>query len=152
RIACENTRFALPEIRLGLIPGSHGTQRLPRLVGLAEAARMILTGETIHGGRALEIGWIVLVAGSADPVAIATLTPRPVAALAGGAPEALRNLADAAEHRIHNPAYQAIAETLAAAAQLPFEKGAEVEADWFRRLLPSAPARAQRYLFFAEGR
>ncbi|SHM50656.1 3-hydroxyacyl-CoA dehydrogenase [Paracoccus solventivorans] len=152
RIACENTRFALPEIRLGLIPGSHGTQRLPRLVGLAEAGRMISTGEMIDTGRALEIGLIDLIADSADAVAIATLSPRPVAAQAEGAPEVLRNLADAAQLRIHEPAYQAIAETLAAAAQLPFEKAAEVEADWFRRLLPSAPARAQRYLFFAERR
>lgn len=152
RIARQDTRFGLPEIRLGLIPGSHGTQRLPRLVGLAEAAAMISTGGMIGADRALKIGLIDLIADHADEAAIAGLSIRPLSAQAQDDPEVLQNLAETARMRAHEPACQAISETLAAAARMPFKEGTALEADWFRRLLPSAPARAQRHLFFAERR
>ncbi len=58
RIASENARFGQPEIRLGLIPGWGGTQRLPQLVGLGRAMQLILTGETISAAEALRIGLV----------------------------------------------------------------------------------------------
>lgn len=61
RIASAQARFGQPEIKLGLIPGGGGTQRLPRLVGLGQAMRLILTGDMIPAAEAKEIGLVDLV-------------------------------------------------------------------------------------------
>jgi enoyl-CoA hydratase len=61
RIASEKARFGQPEINLGLIPGGGGTQRLPRLVGLGHAMRLILTGDMIGAAEAKEIGLVEMV-------------------------------------------------------------------------------------------
>ena len=53
RLAMPNAKMALPEVKLGLIPGYGGTQRLPRLIGEARALEMILTGKTIDAATAL---------------------------------------------------------------------------------------------------
>src|SRR3546814_5450027 len=66
RIAAENARFALPETKLGLLPGGGGTQRLPRLIGLARALDMLISGKTIDAALALEWGIVTRVAGSAQ--------------------------------------------------------------------------------------
>lgn len=58
RIATENAKFGQPEVKLGLIPGYGGTQRLPRLVGRAVALEMVLSGEMIDAQRALETGLV----------------------------------------------------------------------------------------------
>jgi E-phenylitaconyl-CoA hydratase len=58
RIAVEGARFALSEVRVGTLPGSGGTQRLPRLVGRANAMRMLLTGDPIDAAEALRIGLV----------------------------------------------------------------------------------------------
>ena len=58
RIALPGARLGLPEIKLGLIPGYGGTQRLPRLIGEARALEMILTGRTVMAEEALQIGLI----------------------------------------------------------------------------------------------
>jgi enoyl-CoA hydratase len=58
RIASTNARFGLPEVRLGIIPGGGGTQRLTRLIGEGKAMEMILTGEMIDAGEALRLGLI----------------------------------------------------------------------------------------------
>lgn len=58
RIAGQSARLGLPEVRLGLIPGGGGTQRLPRLVGASVAATMIATGEPVDAARALDIGLV----------------------------------------------------------------------------------------------
>ncbi len=61
RIASERARFGQPEIKLGLIPGGGGTQRLPRLVGLGNAMRLTLTGDMIGAAEAKEIGLVDVV-------------------------------------------------------------------------------------------
>ncbi|MEX1134368.1 MAG: enoyl-CoA hydratase-related protein [Acidimicrobiia bacterium] len=58
RVASESARFGLPEVHLGVIPGSGGTQRLPRLVGLGRAKALILTGELIGALEAERIGLV----------------------------------------------------------------------------------------------
>jgi enoyl-CoA hydratase/carnithine racemase len=58
RIASDAARFALPEVRIGSLPGSGGTQRLPAVVGATLAAQMILTGEPIDAQRALAAGLV----------------------------------------------------------------------------------------------
>jgi enoyl-CoA hydratase/carnithine racemase len=58
RIAAEHARFGQPEVKLGLLPGGGGTQRLPRLVGKGRALQLILTGETISAQEAYHIGLV----------------------------------------------------------------------------------------------
>jgi enoyl-CoA hydratase len=60
-VASEKARFGQPEINLGLIPGGSGTQRLPRLVGLGHAMRLVLSGDMIGAAEAKEIGLVELV-------------------------------------------------------------------------------------------
>ena len=55
RLAAETAKLGQPEVKLGLLPGYGGTQRLPRLVGQSEALRLLLTGEMIGAGEALRI-------------------------------------------------------------------------------------------------
>ncbi|NGM19652.1 enoyl-CoA hydratase/isomerase family protein [Roseomonas stagni] len=61
RIAAEDAQFGLPETGLGIMTGVGGSQRLPRMVGLAQALDMILTGDRIDGVRAREIGLVTRV-------------------------------------------------------------------------------------------
>jgi enoyl-CoA hydratase len=58
RIAVERASFGQPEVKLGLLPGGGGTQRLPRLVGKGRALQLILTGETIDASEAWRIGLV----------------------------------------------------------------------------------------------
>jgi enoyl-CoA hydratase len=64
RVADERAKLGLPEVRLGVMPGSGGTQRLPRIVGIAKAKELILMGEIISASEALEIGLVNRVAES----------------------------------------------------------------------------------------
>jgi enoyl-CoA hydratase len=86
RIAARSARFGQPEIRLGLLPGGGGTQRLPRLVGPGRAMRMVLTGEPIDAAEAERIGladWVV------DDDALEARTIELAATLAAYSPIAL---------------------------------------------------------------
>lgn len=58
RIMGESARLGLPEVKLGIIPGTGGTQRLPRLIGKGRAAQMLFTGETIDAKQAFRIGLV----------------------------------------------------------------------------------------------
>jgi enoyl-CoA hydratase/carnithine racemase len=72
RYAAQDAQLGLPEIKLGIIPGSGGTQRLPRVVGLARARDLIYTGLRLPAGEALEIGLVDRVAPAGDVYGIAT--------------------------------------------------------------------------------
>jgi len=76
RFAAKDARLGLPEIKLGIIPGSGGTQRLPRLVGLAKARDLIYTGRQVPAGEALDIGLVDRVAPAADAIGLATQMAR----------------------------------------------------------------------------
>jgi enoyl-CoA hydratase len=69
RIAAENAKFGQPEVKLGLLPGGGGTQRLPRLVGKGRALQLILSGETINASEAYRIGLVNEVVPAADLIA-----------------------------------------------------------------------------------
>ncbi len=58
RIASDRAKLGLPELKLGLIPGYGGTQRLPRLIGRSAALRLILTGATVDAAEALRLGLV----------------------------------------------------------------------------------------------
>jgi enoyl-CoA hydratase len=85
RVASTKAKFGLPEVKLGLIPGYGGTQRLPRLVGRGPALRLILSGETIDGAEAYRLGLADVLAepealmASARAFASGVLTNGPVA-------------------------------------------------------------------------
>lgn len=86
RIASDNVKIGLPEVNIGTIPGAGGTQRLPRLIGIANAKEMLFTGEKIAHKRALEMGLVnrVVPAGTLYQAAL-ELTSQ----IAGKAPLAL---------------------------------------------------------------
>ena len=66
RVASENAKFGQPEVKLGVIPGGGGTQRLPRLVGKGRALQIILSGEMINAQEAYRIGLVNEVVPAAD--------------------------------------------------------------------------------------
>src|ERR1700719_4088096 len=68
RIAVENAKFGQPEVKLGVIPGGGGTQRLPRLVGRGRALQLILTGEMISAQEAFRIGLVNEVVPAAEVI------------------------------------------------------------------------------------
>ena len=93
RIAVEHAKFGQPEVKLGLIPGGGGTQRLPRLVGKGRALQLILSGGMIGAQEAHRIGFVNEVVAAAD------LMPRAEAILkeiAANAPLAVRYALEAA--------------------------------------------------------
>jgi enoyl-CoA hydratase len=69
RVAAENAKFGQPEVKLGIIPGYGGTQRLPRLVGKGRALQLILTGDLIDAHEAHRIGLVNEVVPAADLIA-----------------------------------------------------------------------------------
>jgi enoyl-CoA hydratase len=87
RIAARSARLGQPEIRLGILPGGGGTQRLPRLVGYGRALRLILTGEMIGADEAERIGLIDLVV---DDDQLAARTRELAVAIAAHSPVTLR--------------------------------------------------------------
>jgi enoyl-CoA hydratase/carnithine racemase len=93
RVASETAKFGQPEVKLGLLPGGGGTQRLPRLVGKGRALQLILTGEMISAQEAYRIGLVN------EVVPAANLIPRAEAILkliAANAPIAVKYALDAA--------------------------------------------------------
>jgi enoyl-CoA hydratase len=82
RIASDMARLGQPEVKLGLIPGYGGTQRLPRLVGSAAALKIMLTGEMVAAGEALRIGLVDEVVPAAELIARGDAIAKAIAAVA----------------------------------------------------------------------
>ena len=162
RVALPAAKLGLPEIKLGLIPGAGGTQRLPRLIGAARAFLMMLSGEPIPAGKGLEYGLLDEVA-SSDVVAAAVRLAealaaegrRPVTSAATGElteadREAFEALAKEALKKADGmPNVPALVEAVRATA-LPFKDGVAVERKLFLSLLVDERSKALRHVFFAE--
>jgi enoyl-CoA hydratase/carnithine racemase len=76
RVAAAGVQLGLPEVKLGLIPGFGGTQRLPRIIGPSKAAELILTGESITSEEAIAIGLVNRVVPAAEVLAQAQILAR----------------------------------------------------------------------------
>ena len=166
RIASPKARLGLPEVKLGLIPGAGGTQRLPRLIGVEPALEMIVSGELVLAAKALELG-IVDAVEEGDLVAAAVAhaarlleegdPPRRTGALAEkiegaqakpGPFDAARK-ATARRFRGYEAPQRCI-DCVEAAVTLPFAEGLKKERATFAQCVASDQSRAQRYVFFAE--
>jgi len=161
RVAVATAWVGLPEVKLGLLPGAGGTQRLPRLVGPEKSLKMIVTGDPIQAGEALADGVI-------DEVVEGDLTAGAVAfarrVVAEGRPLTLvrdredkligEGFADAAEELTRRlrgrEAPAACVEAVRNAIVLPFEEGLKREGELFRKLVTGDQSKAQRHIFFAE--
>jgi enoyl-CoA hydratase/carnithine racemase len=93
RIAAENAKFGQPEVRLGLVPGGGGTQRLPRLVGKGRALQLILSGDMISAQEAYRIGLVNEVVPEAELI---TRAEAILAKIASNAPIAVKFALEAA--------------------------------------------------------
>jgi enoyl-CoA hydratase len=82
RIASERAKLGLPELKLGLIPGYGGTQRLPRLVGKSAALRLMLTGAAVDATEALRLGLVEEVVPAAELMSRARALAQSIAAMA----------------------------------------------------------------------
>jgi 3-hydroxyacyl-CoA dehydrogenase len=165
RVAAPGTRLGLPEIKLGLLPGGGGTQRLPRLVGMDKALAMILTGEPIPAGEALDAGLIDEIV-EGDPVAGAIAFARRAVAqrrplvLVRDREEKLAASRDVAAFDAAAANYTrrargqkapfAAVEALRGAITLPVADALARERELFVELRDGDQSRAQRHVFFAE--
>lgn len=104
RIAVPTAKMGLPEIKLGLIPGYGGTQRLPRAVGEARALEMILCGRTLEAEEALRIGLVHRIA-EGDPVQAAIAFAR---GFSGYGLPALRLARDAVKRALELPLHEGL--------------------------------------------
>ena len=163
RVAHPKTQLGLPEVKLGILPGSLGTQRLPRVVGAELALDMIASGRSIGAAQALAVGLVdelseaaPLEAGVAFAEALLArgAGPRRISErqvdTAGLAPDFFeRALAEAARRKPFHPSARNI--VLAVQASLrPFAEGEAAEARLFEELRVSPESKAMRHLFFAE--
>jgi len=105
RIAVEGAKLALPEVKLGIIPGTGGTQRLPRLIGKGKAYELLLTGDTITAEEALKIGLVNKVVPKGEALTAAEEMARKIMA---NAPIAVEMCKDAVEIGMDLPLEQAI--------------------------------------------
>jgi 3-hydroxyacyl-CoA dehydrogenase len=166
RVAAPGTRLGLPEIKLGLIPGAGGTQRLPRLVGMEKALPMILSGDPIPVKDALAVGLVdEIVDGDLVTGAIAfarriIAEKRPLTRvrdredkLAGLRADPSKFDAIAAAHArktrsLHAPA--GAIEAMRMTLDVPIEEAQKREREIFIRLMNGEQSKAQRHIFFAE--
>lgn len=170
RVALRSAQVGQPEVKLGIIPGAHGTQRLPRLAGVPKALEMCAIGDPVPAGEARNCGIVDRViegSGYEDLLAGAVVFAAERAATGGPHPRASQNdaklgtpqeaapLCEAAramvrkKRRGHMAPLKAI-DAVEAAVSLPFEEGIKREAEIFRECLFSTQSKALIHAFFSE--
>ena len=167
RIAVPETKMGLTEVDLGIIPGAGGTQRLPRLVGIENAAQMITEGRRIDATAALDMGLIDEIAEDEDiAVAAVAFAERLLATRAGPRPTKARSdvledkvggiaIIEALRDKLQKRGKGRIAplralDAVSGAVTLPFDDGIKAERAIFVELVDGPEARAMRHLFKAE--
>ena len=162
RIATADATLGLPEVKIGLLPGAGGTQRLPRAVGAEKSLRMIVSGDPISGNEALAAGLVERVVSRdsfdgvlkfAAEVAGRGAHPRLrdiTAALPAGV--SVENLFGAARAEVAKqarglPAPSRCVDAVEAAVILPFDEGLARERSFFIELVQSAESKALRHAF-----
>jgi 3-hydroxyacyl-CoA dehydrogenase len=164
RVAVPSAKLGLPEVKLGIVPGAGGTQRLPRLVGVERALEVICFGEPMKAAEAATHGLVDAVVGEAslrtDAIAFAAKLVADKAPLkkvrdraekltAGKEVFAAFRKANARRFRGFE-APEACIQCVEAAVNMPFDAGLKFERETIMRLMPGVQSRAQRYAFFAE--
>ena len=160
RIGIEGLKVGLPEVNLGLLPGAGGTQRLPRLAGMALTLEMALSGKPVSGTQALEAGAIDrLVNGDPREVALSTaqevidgtLPTRPTGSLAVEADpdllEATANKLRMKQPHLYSP--HKIVEAVAASVK-PLEEGLQIERAAFLSCMDTPQRAGLIHAFFGE--
>ena len=166
RVGVRTARFGLPEVKLGLLPGAGGTQRLPRVVGVEKALQMIVSGEPIGADAALNHGLIdAIVDGDLTAAGVAFAEKilserRPLKkirdledalAAARGKPEVFADFRKSVARQTRGfRAPESCIKAVEAAVNLPFDAGLKRERELFLELMASPESKAQRYFFFAE--
>ncbi len=166
RVAVKTARLGLPEVKLGLLPGAGGTQRLPRVVGVEKALSMIVSGDPIGAEEGLKVGLVDhLVEGDLTAGAVAfaervVAERRPLRKIrdvddkisaARGKPEIFADFRKSVARQTRGfRAPEACIRAVEAAVNLPFDQGMARERELFTELVSSPESRAQRYFFFAE--
>lgn len=164
RVAAGSAKLGLPEVKLGLLPGAGGTQRLPRVVGVPEALAMIVTGDPIPAKKAAAIGLVdALVAddalldeATAFARTVAGKSEHPVARtrndrIAGADATTFAEFRKANARRLKGfEAPEACIQAVEAAVALPYAAGVEKERALFLKLMNGTQSKALRHLFFAE--
>jgi 3-hydroxyacyl-CoA dehydrogenase len=166
RVSDAKARFGLPEVKLGLLPGAGGTQRLPRVVGVEKALQMVTSGDQIGADEALASGLIseIVTDLRGDAIAFAkkvVAEGKPLVRIrdqnaeidaAKAKPELFSNIRKAIARKSRGfkaPEYN-IRCIEAAVNSDNFDDGLKVEADLFRELMTGGQSAAQRHFFFAE--
>jgi 3-hydroxyacyl-CoA dehydrogenase len=166
RVASPDAKLGLPEVKLGLLPGAGGTQRLPRLACVETALEMITSGTPVGAKAALATGLIdEIVDGDLTAGAIAyaqrvVAEGRPLrkisdmddkVAAARGRPEIFAAFRKANARKFRGfEAPEACIQAVEAAVTLPFAEGLAKERELFMGLITGDQSRAQRHVFFAE--
>jgi 3-hydroxyacyl-CoA dehydrogenase len=166
RVGVKSARFGLPEVKLGLLPGAGGTQRLPRVVGVDKALQMIVSGDPISADEALRHGLIdEIVDGDLTAAGVAFATKvvaekRPLRkirdvedkiAAVRGKPEVFAEFRKSVARQTRGfRAPENCIKAVEAAVNLPFDQGLKRERELFQELMASPESAAQRYFFFAE--
>ncbi|CCD95040.1 Enoyl-CoA hydratase/3-hydroxyacyl-CoA dehydrogenase [Bradyrhizobium sp. ORS 375] len=165
RVATRDSKLGLPEVKLGLLPGAGGTQRLPRAVGPELAVKMIVGGDPISAAEAHKSGLIEEIvegpaSGGVEFARKVVAENRPLRKLRD---DDSKIAAAKADRSIFTNAVAAItkksrgleapfaaADAVGYAIDLPFDEGLKREREGFLKLLTSDQSKAQRYAFFAE--
>jgi len=164
RVALPGAQIALPEVKLGLLPGAGGTQRLPRVLGVEPALDMIVSGTPVASEKLagtllfddlLPAGSDVVEGAVAFAERVATVRPLPRVRDNTIEQAGLDVFLEAARARIQAaagpfPAPLACLDAVAASATMPFEEGLAYERDRFMALAETVESKALRHAFFAE--